>query len=489
MISRAKRKNTKVPPLERMSRYSHKSVKDVLASPHPPSEGGGYGYMTASSSFYKYIKESQNDLKQNPTPAEEKLWEYIKGKQLGYKIRRQHIIDRFVVDFVCLEKKLIIEIDGDVHTFQKERDQERTEILEFLGYIVLRFTNEEVLQNIDVIINKIKSYLNTISPLLWRGSGGGLSLDVAGHVPHDVGHTRWSSCLCRNGGGLSLDVAGHVPHDVGHTRGSGGGLSSGRQKGFGEDSSQQRAWEREYRDPQFITLNTEPQKDVIRFALWLKKDGKEILEHDILGDAEQNDSKYVPRILDLGCGNGRNLIYFAKEYNAQGIGYDFSPTAIARAREFLKQIASTRGAGDSILDEVIFCVQSIAESYTNIPDSSIDIVLDVIASNSLYEGERAFYLREVFRVLKPNGIFFVRALCLDGDRNAKNLIKEFPGPGKDTYFLPDIDLVEKTFTEKDFRALYEEYFDILFLKKHTGYQRWGNQNYKRRYLTAYLKKK
>ncbi len=91
-------------------------------------------------------------------PAEKLLWEKIRGKQLnGIKFRRQHSIGCFIVDFYCSEYRLIIEVDGTIHnrTDIKEYDEERTEYIENFGMKVIRFTNEEVLKNIEEVLDKI----------------------------------------------------------------------------------------------------------------------------------------------------------------------------------------------------------------------------------------------------------------------------------------------------------------------------------------------
>jgi leucyl-tRNA synthetase len=95
----------------------------------------------------------------NPTEAEAALWTRLKGKQLEVKIRQQHLIEDYIVDFACLSRKLVIEVDGEIHNNQKEQDEARTKVLEEKGYKVIRFTNNEVIANIDEVINEIKSQI------------------------------------------------------------------------------------------------------------------------------------------------------------------------------------------------------------------------------------------------------------------------------------------------------------------------------------------
>jgi adenine-specific DNA-methyltransferase len=89
--------------------------------------------------------------------AEELLWQRLRNRQLNAKFRRQRPIGPFIVDFYCAEARLVVEIDGDVHleASRADRDQARTEWLEELGYRVLRFGNDEVMQNLEAVLEKI----------------------------------------------------------------------------------------------------------------------------------------------------------------------------------------------------------------------------------------------------------------------------------------------------------------------------------------------
>jgi very-short-patch-repair endonuclease len=91
-------------------------------------------------------------LRKELTPTERKLWSRICRDQLGVTFRRQHAVGNFIPDFVCIEKKLIIELDGSQHLEQEEYDQERTNFLESAGYKVVRFWNNDVTNNIDEVI-------------------------------------------------------------------------------------------------------------------------------------------------------------------------------------------------------------------------------------------------------------------------------------------------------------------------------------------------
>ena len=110
---------------------------------------------------YARLKEFVTTHRSQPTTAEAVLWEKLRNRNEGYKFRRQHIIDCFIADFVCLQKGLVIEIDGLYHNLpdQQVSDAERTQALNQLGFDVLRFTNNEVLYHLSDITEKILTYL------------------------------------------------------------------------------------------------------------------------------------------------------------------------------------------------------------------------------------------------------------------------------------------------------------------------------------------
>jgi adenine-specific DNA-methyltransferase len=105
------------------------------------------------------------ELRSNPTDAERTLWQQLRLRQLGgYKFCRQQPLGPYIVDFVCLEKRLIVEVDGGKHSEQAEYDTGRTAWLEAQGFRVLRFWNHEVLQNIDAVKEVIAKALGYSEP-------------------------------------------------------------------------------------------------------------------------------------------------------------------------------------------------------------------------------------------------------------------------------------------------------------------------------------
>ena len=104
-------------------------------------------------------------LRNNMTPAENCLWERLNKNQLGVRFKAQHPIDIFIADFYCHKCKLVVEIDGEIHLSQKEYDEGRTAELERWDLTVIRFKNEEVMNDIDRVVNVIKNYVNTAPSL------------------------------------------------------------------------------------------------------------------------------------------------------------------------------------------------------------------------------------------------------------------------------------------------------------------------------------
>jgi very-short-patch-repair endonuclease len=106
--------------------------------------------------------ELAKELRKSMTPAEEFLWGKLRNRQfLGLKFRRQHPVEIFVVDFICIEKYLVIEVDGEIHQTpeQKEWDVNRAAEIEKYGLTILRFTNKEVMNHTEKVLQKIREYV------------------------------------------------------------------------------------------------------------------------------------------------------------------------------------------------------------------------------------------------------------------------------------------------------------------------------------------
>ena len=125
--------------------------------------------------------ELAREFRKDPTPGEKILWEALRGKKLdGIKFRRQQPIGHFVVDFYNSAYRLVIEVDGPIHQDQKESDKARQEILEALGFVVLRIKTGVVEKNLPMALELIRTSICEIkqsqispSPCMGEGRGGG----------------------------------------------------------------------------------------------------------------------------------------------------------------------------------------------------------------------------------------------------------------------------------------------------------------------------
>lgn len=107
------------------------------------------------------IQQRARELRCESTQAEESLWDALRGRRLdGLKFRRQHPIGRYIADFCCVERRLIIELDGGIHLTQQEQDAERTVELERLGYLVMRYSNERIDQELGAVLAELRALLN-----------------------------------------------------------------------------------------------------------------------------------------------------------------------------------------------------------------------------------------------------------------------------------------------------------------------------------------
>jgi very-short-patch-repair endonuclease len=109
--------------------------------------------------LYEKLYPIAVEMRKMPTEAENVLWQALRGKKTGVKFRRQHIIDHYIVDFYCVEKALVIEVDGDIHLKQQQKDFEREKALISLGCSVLRFSNQEILSDLPRVLQIIQAAL------------------------------------------------------------------------------------------------------------------------------------------------------------------------------------------------------------------------------------------------------------------------------------------------------------------------------------------
>lgn len=171
------------------------SLREAIARqayPQPLPKGKGvcathntfakvWGTHTANSALYNLLETSARENRKNPTEAEATLWDMLKGNNIGLHFRRQHVILDYIVDFICVEKGLVIELDGGYHNTQeqKEYDENRTAHLKQLGYTELRFVNEELFTNPDAVIEKIVETATNLPSLQGRTEDRPIEFDAS----------------------------------------------------------------------------------------------------------------------------------------------------------------------------------------------------------------------------------------------------------------------------------------------------------------------
>lgn len=117
--------------------------------------------------LWEKLRPLARQKRKEPTEAEERLWKSLRNRQLsGYKFRRQHGIERFIVDFYCAEAGLVLEVDGPIHEYQYEEDKIREIFIKSQGLQLLRFSNEDVLNNLDSVLKVISLVLSSPSQLV-----------------------------------------------------------------------------------------------------------------------------------------------------------------------------------------------------------------------------------------------------------------------------------------------------------------------------------
>ena len=133
----------------------------------PGGNQGGDGVAVMKGQTNKQVlgNRLQRVLRSNMTDAEQLLWRHLRRGQLdGFKFRRQHPFGNYILDFVCLEAKLIIEVDGGQHVANEEEDAKRSAVLNKAGFRVLRFWNHEVMGELEAVLDAIWNALHTPSP-------------------------------------------------------------------------------------------------------------------------------------------------------------------------------------------------------------------------------------------------------------------------------------------------------------------------------------
>lgn len=221
-------------------------------------------------------------------------------------------------------------------------------------------------------------------------------------------------------------------------------------------------WEREYTNSENLALSTAPSADLQKFLRWL--DRQDTAFHPTATDT----------VLDLGCGNGRNLIYLNDVAGAEGVGYDTAAAALKAARV---------AAGERPLT---FTRRSIAEPLL-LEDESVALALDMMSSHFLPEADRRRLRDEVYRVLKPGGWLFFKTFLRDDDLHTKRLLADHPGNEEGTYIHPVIGVPEHAYFEDELVEFLKEKFVIHKIYRSHKHKLRGKAR-KRRTISIYAQK-
>jgi len=222
-------------------------------------------------------------------------------------------------------------------------------------------------------------------------------------------------------------------------------------------------WDSEYKNPEHLALSVNPSEDFEKFTRWLGRSEWST----VLSSAQS--------VTDFGCGNGRHLIFLAREFGMNGTGFDLSKAAIVQARELSKNLPITYEA------------RSIAGTYPTLPDDSQALALDMMTSHYLNADERTILRDEINRVLTPGGFLFMKTFLRDGDLHTERLLNEHPGPEPGSYVHPVIGVPEYVYSEEDLVTFLKAKFDVVKLYRSHKHAFHGRAR-KRRTITVYAQK-
>lgn len=221
-------------------------------------------------------------------------------------------------------------------------------------------------------------------------------------------------------------------------------------------------WDNEYKNADHLKLSTDHSEDLEKFTRYIIRAKR--------GDILAMDAS----VLDVGCGNGRNVIYLAREFRLKGIGYDISAQAIEQAKQ-----ASTDF-------DLTYEARSIAGLLT-VPDNSQSLVLDMMTSHFLNKKEREFLRDEIYRVLIPGGFLFMKTFLADEDLHTRRLLRDFPGKELGAYVHPVIGVDEYVYTLEALTEFLSEKFIVHKIYKSHRHVLKGKAR-KRRTVSIYVEK-
>jgi SAM-dependent methyltransferase len=221
-------------------------------------------------------------------------------------------------------------------------------------------------------------------------------------------------------------------------------------------------WDTEYTNPSHLKLSTVESGDLAKFTRWLSRQERP----DILAPGSS--------VCDVGCGNGRNLIYLARTFGMSGVGIDISSAAIAQAKAASPNLPIHYHVGT-------------ASDPLPVTDESQALVLDMMTSHFLSAAERARLRDELFRVLAPGGYGFIKTFLKDDDLHTARLLTDHPGPEAGSYIHPVMGVPEYVYGEEELVNFLSERF-IVHKVYRSHKHAFRGQARKRRTISVYIEK-
>lgn len=221
-------------------------------------------------------------------------------------------------------------------------------------------------------------------------------------------------------------------------------------------------WDREYTNPEHLKLSINESEDLAKFTRWVvRRERTDLLSPD-------------QSVVDVGTGNGRNLLFLHREFGLQGVGIDISAAAIAQAKAASKGRPLTYHVGT-------------AAAPLPVGDASQAIALDMMTSHFLTKDERTALRDELFRALVPGGYLFMKTFLKDGDLHTERLLKEHPGKEPGSYIHPVMGVAEYVYSEEELLAFLGEKFLIRKVFRSHRHVSRGKAR-KRRTIVVYAEK-
>jgi ubiquinone/menaquinone biosynthesis C-methylase UbiE len=221
-------------------------------------------------------------------------------------------------------------------------------------------------------------------------------------------------------------------------------------------------WDKEYTNPEHLKLSTVESEDLAKFTRWLIRQKRE----DILQPGES--------AVDAGCGNGRNLIYLAKQFDMKGVGVDISSAAVAQAKRASTDFSINYHVGS-------------AGAPLPSEDESQSVALDMMTSHFLNKEERTALRDELYRSLKPGGFLFMKTFLKDEYLHTARLLKDHPGPEEGSYIHPVMGVPEYVYSEDELVEFLGEKFIIRKISRSHRHRTKKGAG-KRRTISVYAEK-